>query len=171
MNSSRRGRRGSTPVMWWNRIWTSETRTHSSKAPLKQNSPFQKQCKPPKLPLENASLPKVWFVQFSPPCWQCIHQGSTCVMQRECKACHEKLTLQSFSHIPKALKYATSELKLEKQVISKHSKPSWRYYDMIKRQKHTSECLAYLTDWYHHMSKQLAEGSLRQRSTSSQELI
>jgi len=47
--------------------------------------------------------------------------------------------LQGFSNRPKALKYATSELKLEKRVISKHSKPSRRYYDIIRRQKHDCE--------------------------------
>ena len=91
--------------------------------------------------------------------WQCNHQES-----------HESMkdnNLQSFSDRPKALKHATSELKHEKRVKSKHSEQSWGYHDIIRRQKHTSKCLANLTFRYHHMSKQLAKVSLRHRSTSS----
>ena len=41
------------------------------------------------LPFEQSISPKEWFVQISPPCWKCIHQGSTKMMQREYKASHE----------------------------------------------------------------------------------
>jgi len=44
--------------------------------------------------------------------------------KRSAKHAMKRFNLQSFSNRPKALKYATSELKLEKRVISKHSKPS-----------------------------------------------
>ena len=63
--------------------------------------------------------------------WQCNHQES-----------HESMkdnNLQSFLDRPKALKHATSELKHEKWVKSKHSEPSWGYYDIIRRQKHDYE--------------------------------
>jgi len=46
------------------------------------------------------------------------------MQKRSAKHAMKGFNLQSFSNRPKALKYATSELKLEKQVISKHSKPS-----------------------------------------------
>lgn len=101
------------------------------KLPLKQSSPFQKQCK------QNSPLPNYDLCKTLP----LVDNASIKVQQckRSAKHAMKGFNLQSFSNRPKALKYATGELTLEKRVISKHSKPSWRYYDIIRRQKHDYE--------------------------------
>jgi len=90
---------------------------------------------------------------------------------KENKAGHVRVQPTKLLRYTERIEICYTWTKTWEAVISKHSKASWRYYDIIRRQKHISECLAYLTDWYHHMSKQLAKWSLRQRLTSSQVLI
>ena len=146
----------------------------------KSNTKFKKL----KLPLSKAPLFKSnagkappWMMHLSQS-MICANLSSLLTMHpsrfsnaKENKAGHVRVQPTKLLRYTESIEICYTWTKTWEAVISKHSKASWRYYDIIRRKKHISECLAYLTDWYHHMSKQLAKWSLRQRLTRSKELI